>query len=262
MASVLNLSPRMEAIVNLCDNVKTIADIGCDHGYITAELILQEKAEKIIATDISEKSLNKAIRLCDAMNIACFVSFREGDGFNVVTKRDRVQLAVIAGMGGREIMNIMLNAPKKLNTFVLQPQSDVILLRQFLINNGFTFLVDQLVKEGGRYYTVMKVTKAKKPQQLSDIEIYFGFTNFRENYQVFYEYLVERYLFLEKFKSKFGELNKKNEEEWYFVNEALGLFGINGEQLLKPESEDEITQEDENLFEEENNNAENNADNE
>ena len=84
MSSLLNLSNRLESVVNLIEYEKVIADIGCDHGYVTAELILANKCDKVIATDISGKSLDKAIRFCDSLNIANFVSFREGDGFNVI----------------------------------------------------------------------------------------------------------------------------------------------------------------------------------
>lgn len=226
MASILNLSDRMKAIVDLCDNVKTIADIGCDHGYVTAELILEEKAEKVIATDISDKCINKAVLLCDSMNIASFISFREGDGFNVITKRDKVNQAVIAGMGGREIISILEKRPKKLYNFVLQPQSDVPLLRQYLVNNGFRFVVDKLIKEDGIYYNLIKVAKKRGRVNYNPLEIYFGFSNFRENYELFYEYLMERYHKLIQYKQLYKALNQKSEEELANVLSALSLYGV------------------------------------
>ena len=226
MASVLNLGTRMEAIIDLCDNVKTIADIGCDHGYITAELILEEKADKIISTDISEKCLNKAILFCDSMNINGFISFRQGDGFEVITKRDRVELAVIAGMGGREIISILEKRPKKLFNFVLQPQSDVPMLREYLVNNGFMFVVDKLVKEDGKFYNVIKVTKRKRKINYNPLEIYFGVTNFRENYELFHDYLMERYNKLSNYKKLYKALNQKSEEELKNVLLALSMYGV------------------------------------
>lgn len=226
MATILNLGTRMESIIELCDNVKTIADIGCDHGYITAELILQEKADKVISTDVSEKCLNKAILFCDSMNINGFISFREGDGFSVITKRDKVNLAVIAGMGGREIISILEKKPKKLFDFVLQPQSDVPLLREYLATNGFMFVVDKLVREDGKYYNVIKVTKRKKKIKYNPLEIYFGITNFRENYELFYEYLIERYNKLSTYKELYKALNQKSEEELQNVLTALSMYGV------------------------------------
>ena len=50
MASVLNIGPRLETVVDLCPRAKIIADIGCDHGYVTAELVLQNKSDMVIAT--------------------------------------------------------------------------------------------------------------------------------------------------------------------------------------------------------------------
>lgn len=256
MATILNLSPRMEQIVELCDTVKTIADIGCDHGYITAELILQQKADKVVATDISEKSLNKAVLLCDSMNINSFVSFREGNGFSVITKRDKVKQAVICGMGGREIISILEKRPSKLYNFVLQPQSDVPMLREYLVSNGFEFVVDKLIKENDKYYNVIKVKKAKRRTQYLPIELYFGVTNFRENYKLFYEYLTEKYEELKVFKDKYGDLNAKKEAEWSLTNEALKMFESpsqneeNGEELKEQETvQEELQQENKELVE-------------
>lgn len=226
MASILKLSDRMQAIVDMCDNVRTIADIGCDHGYITAELVLEEKADRVISTDISEKCLNKAILLCDSMNIASFVSFRQGDGFSVITKSDKVNQAVIAGMGGREIISILENRPKKLFDFILQPQSDVPLLREYLIENNFMFVVDKLMKEDGKYYNLMKVTKRKGRVRYNPLEVYFGITNFRENYQLFYEYLMERYEKLMQYKVLYKALNEKSEQELANVLSALSMYGV------------------------------------
>ena len=190
MASILNIGNRLDAIVDLCPTVKKIADIGCDHGYVSCELILQNKAEMVVATEKSSECLNKAVALADSINIMPFISFRQGDGFNAITKYDKINCAVIAGMGGLEIIKILSGKPKKLFDFVLQPTSDVVLLRQWLINNKFNILVDKLVKDGDKYYNVIRVTKGKC--HLADLELYFGKTNFTDNYEIFYEYLIKR----------------------------------------------------------------------
>ena len=107
MSTLLNLSKRLENIVNLCDNTSVVADIGCDHGYVSAELILSNKCDRVVAVDISGRSLGKAIRFADSLNIKNYISFREGDGFNVIYKNDKVKQGIIAGMGGMEIIKIL-----------------------------------------------------------------------------------------------------------------------------------------------------------
>ncbi len=222
MATILNLDKRLETIVSLCDRHKVIADIGCDHGLVTAELILEEKADKVVSTEISRECLNKAIMLANKINILPFISFRECDGFALVTKHDKVEQAVIAGMGGKKIIEIMQKKPKKLWNFVLQPMSDVVELRRFLLANKYRFVIDKLIYQDGKYYNVIKVAKGK--QKLSDLEIEFGFSNFRENYEVLYQYLKEKHDKLTPLKEKYMVLNDENERLLNLVNEALKLF--------------------------------------
>lgn len=228
MATILNLDKRLETIVSLCDRHKVIADVGCDHGLVTAELILQEKAEKVVSTEISKECLNKAIMLANKINILPFISFRECDGFALVTKHDKVEQAVIAGMGGKKIIEIMQNKPKKLWNFVLQPMSDVVELRKFLLANKYRFVIDKLIYDNGKYYNVIKVSKGK--QKMSDLEIEFGFSNFRENYEVLYQYLKEKHDKLQPLKDKYMMLNEENERFLALVNEALKLFEPETEQ--------------------------------
>jgi tRNA (adenine22-N1)-methyltransferase len=229
MATVLNIDKRLESIVELCPTVKKIADIGCDHGYVTCELVLEDKAQMVIATEKSAECLNKAVSLADAINITPFISFRQGDGFEPITKYDKINFAIIAGMGGAEIIKILKKKPKRLYDFVLQPMSDVILLRQYLIENKFNIVVDKLVKEGDKFYNVIRVTKGRcKP--LADLELYFGKTNFTENYEVFYEYLTKQQKKLMDFKAEIGGLSNKLQQELDYVNSAIGLFESAAEQ--------------------------------
>ena len=222
MASVLNLSPRLEAVVDLCPKAKVIADIGCDHGLVTAELVLQDKSEEVIAIEKSAQCLNKAVFLADTINILQFVSFRQGDGFEPTTKHDKIKAAIIAGMGGDEIIKILENKPKKLYDFVLQPMKDASKLREYLVLHGFKILVDKLVKEENRFYDVIRVTKGK--DKLSELELIFGKTNFTDNYEVFYDYLLTRQKQLADFKAQVGALASKLQFEYDKIGEALSLF--------------------------------------
>ena len=219
MSTLLNLSNRLENVVRLCDSVNCIADIGCDHGYVTAELILSNKCDRVVATDISANSLNKAIRFCDSLNIKNYVSFREGDGFNVIYKADKVKQAVISGMGGMEMIKILENKTLKLKNFVLQPMRDVVKLREFLITNKYKIVNDYMVYEDGIFYNIIKVTKGKS--KLKPLEIYFGKDNFDFNISIFKEYLYIEKEKLEELSEKLDGLTKSNEAHLLYVNAAL-----------------------------------------
>lgn len=219
MSTLLNLSTRLENIVSLCDYVKCIADIGCDHGYVSAELILSNKCDKVVATDISPRSLDKAIRFCDSLNINSYISFREGDGFNVIYKQDKVKQGIIAGMGGMEIINILENKHLKLKNFILQPMRDVVKLREYLIQNRYKIIYDYLVFDDGIFYNILKVSKGKS--KLKPLEIYFGKDNFDFNTKIFKEYLLSEKQRVELLSEKIDGLTKANESHLIYVNAAL-----------------------------------------
>lgn len=219
MGTLLNLSNRLEAIVKLVDEYKTVADIGCDHGYVTAELILSNRCEKVVATDISRNSLYKAIRFCDSLNINNYVSFREGDGFSVIYKQDKVKQAIIAGMGGMEIINILENKKFKLKNFILQPMRDVVKLREYLISNKYKILNDFIVYDEGVFYNIIKVTKGRT--KLRPLEIYFGKDNFEYNKEVFKQYLNNEKNKLNELENKVGGLTSSNSSHLAYINAAL-----------------------------------------
>ncbi len=172
------LSYRLSEIVKLCGKAKRIADVGCDHGKVLAELA-KNKAEFLVATDISEPSVKKAEALLTELNFKNF-SVRVGNGCQTLTDADKLDVIVIAGMGGMEIIEILTNATIKLKTLVLQPQNNVIKLRQFLTDNNFYIQTDKVVEDKGKFYNIIKVVKTNEPVGLSTRQLIYGKTNLRE----------------------------------------------------------------------------------
>lgn len=60
---MIESSKRLTAVFHMTPAVHCVGDIGCDHGYISHALLETNRAEKVIATDISAPSLNKAATL-------------------------------------------------------------------------------------------------------------------------------------------------------------------------------------------------------
>ena len=53
MRNSLLKDERLSAVFGLIGSAGLVADVGCDHGYLSAELILSGRAERVIASDIS-----------------------------------------------------------------------------------------------------------------------------------------------------------------------------------------------------------------
>jgi len=98
---------NIECINDCINNKKIVADIACDHGYIGYCVLENKLADKVIFSDISAKSLEKASKLMQNQDKFANFEFLIGDGLNVLYTE--VFASIIAGVGGREIVKILSN---------------------------------------------------------------------------------------------------------------------------------------------------------
>lgn len=176
----MKLIKRLKAIVDLIEKGEfVIADIGADHGYLSKMLIDQNKAKKVIATDISKQSLQKTDDLVKKYKMQDQIETRVGDGLNPV-KYDKLDYVVIAGMGGYEIIKILSQDKYNVNKFILQPSKNqnVVELRKFLNNNFFFIEKDFIIEDNKRFYNTILCYKTSIKQNLNFEQIEFGLTNF------------------------------------------------------------------------------------
>lgn len=167
---MLRLSDRLQMIADQIEPGETMADIGCDHGFLPIYLRLTEKSPKVIVADVSVPSLAKAASnarlhgFCaeaaagDGMRMAADargkddagMDFRAGNGLSVLAPGE-VDAVVIAGMGGKLIRDIMaadLEHTCSFKRFVLQPRIGQGYLRKWLLAHGFAIIKESLVVEG------------------------------------------------------------------------------------------------------------------
>ena len=154
----LPLSNRLLACASFVRPGDRVADIGCDHGYLSIHLLRQGIARNIIASDINEGPLQSAFHNCEKFAVRDRVRFYLSDGFRNVP-RD-FDCAVCAGMGADTMMSIISHAPWLKDPkyrLILQCQSKRPELRQWLYDSGFRIDRETLAKDGKFVYTVMEV---------------------------------------------------------------------------------------------------------
>ncbi len=167
------MSLRLEQIADMAPKVKTIADIGCDHGMTAISLIESGKAERVICSDISVKSLDKARRYASEKGLSERISFREGDGLSIL-KESEADAAVISGMGGELITRILgADKEKAPGILILSCNTMAHVLRQWLCDNGYGIEDEELIFEGGRFYPII-LARVGSPKRLGDMELEFG----------------------------------------------------------------------------------------
>ena len=152
-----------------------LADVGTDHAYLPAALILEGKIPWAVAADLRRGPLDRARATVRTYGLSGRVAFRLCDGLTGV-KPDEVDAVAIAGMGGETIAAILSAAPwvrERDVPLILQPMSSMPDLRAWLRGNGFRIGTERLAWEGGTLYTALLV-RAGEMGPLAPAELWAG----------------------------------------------------------------------------------------
>lgn len=178
-------SIRINTIVNAVAQCDTVCDVGCDHGYIGNALLQRNVAKNVIFVDVSQPSLDKARKLVGQNGNARFVC---QDGLQSLS----CDCAVIAGMGGLEIISILDNAQHKPQFVVLQPMRNQIDVRKYLTDNGYNIFSDFTFADE-KFYDLISARLCDTKQSLSQLQLQFGLTNLACPTADFVAYLTKQH---------------------------------------------------------------------
>ena len=156
---MMELSKRLQAVADLVSDGMTVADVGTDHGYIPIYLLKTGKSPRAIAMDVNEGPLIRAKEHIEAFGLSEVIDVRLSDGVKKLVPGE-AECVVIAGMGGALTVRILEDGKElfqSLSEFVLQPQSELWKVRQYLCENGYCIIAEDMVIDDGKYYPMMKV---------------------------------------------------------------------------------------------------------
>ena len=172
----ITLSPRLAATASLVVGGGNIADIGTDHAYLPAHLILINKIPSAIAADIRRSPLENARDTSIRYKIENKLDMRLSDGLKEI-KPEEVDEIVFAGMGGTLIAEKLRECPwakDGKHHFIFQPQSRANDLREFLFSNGFTINKELAVCEGSRYYIALDANYTGEIKEFTLSDCFIG----------------------------------------------------------------------------------------
>ena len=186
------LSDRLKAVMNMVTPGLCVADVGCDHGFLSIALIQNNIASDVIACDVNKGPIESCKENLYLYNLADRVSVRLGDGLKVIEKGE-VQSVVIAGMGGRlmeKIISDSMDVLCEVRELILQPQSEIAALRRFLQENGYQIISENMVCEDDKFYPILKVIHGNMNWD-SEVFFRYGKILLREENAVLHEFLIK-----------------------------------------------------------------------
>lgn len=212
------LSPRLNMILSLAPQAGSYCDIGTDHGFIA--IALAERGSRVLAVDINSAPLKVAganVRRRGVKN----VELRLSNGFSAVGEGE-AECAVMAGMGGDLIKRIISAGIKGAKHLVLQPQSLIYELRDFLSENGFDIVDEELCREEDRFYVSMLARPGSGPVSLSEAEKRLGPVLLKKRPPLFNDYVNDEIRKLRLALSKIERGGAANRAEY---ERLITLYG-------------------------------------
>ena len=191
---MLQIGERLNTAASMVPPCQTMADIGTDHGYLPAYLVLSGRCRKVIASDIAAGPCQAAAETRKKYNLYNEMEIRTAPGLQGLHAGE-AEVVVIAGMGGTTIIGILDQSPEiaaSVRTFVLQPMNAASVLRQWLVQHGYQIAEEALCKENGHIYVIIKAVHEKCRRELALLEAELGPCLLKEQPDLWHEYIKSK----------------------------------------------------------------------
>lgn len=213
-----SLSYRMHRVIDMVSHNanQTIADVGCDHAYVSMYLVDSGFCSRSIAMDVRKGPLEIAKKNVYESGLQEKIDLRLSDGLDKL-KKGEAQSIVIAGMGGNLIINILRAGIDKLTDeteLILQPQSDIYKVRQYLYKElNYIIIEEDMIIDENKFYTIIKAkhrgieleSKTEIKQNIDmydsiddadyskDVEYFYGKLLLESKNEVLRQFLIKSY---------------------------------------------------------------------
>lgn len=223
------LSPRLQLLKKAIQPHSHVGDIGTDHALLLCALARDPLwvESTLIGIEYQEGPLQQARSNLKRFGLEDRVELRLGYGFEPL-QVDEVDTAVLSGLGGRTIVDIVLSAGEKsssLSHLCVQPQRDIAMVRRSLLANGFSLWKEDMIKDRGQYYFCISFKPGVEKRSFSDLELKIGPLLLQEKHPLLCSFLLERE---EKLRNIIENIYRVNPKSPALAQRQRELFGIKG----------------------------------
>jgi len=205
----MELSNRLKVVAAFVTAGYAVADIGTDHGYIPIYLA-KNGSPRVLAMDINEGPLSRAADHIKSYHLESIIETRISDGMQNLNS-DEVQSVVLAGMGGALVIRILSDWPEvtaAIEEFVLQPQSELVKVREYLQINNFIVQEEEMVLEEGKFYPVMHI-KHGYEAPYTPMELRYGRRLLKAKHPLLHQYITREIEQKEQILSQLAKLQSE-----------------------------------------------------
>lgn len=187
---MVQLSKRMKLLASKVTEENRLADIGTDHGYIPIALVLEKKIPSAIAMDVNKGPLARARQHIEEQGLENDIQTRLSDGLEKLCPQE-ADTVLIAGMGGALTVHILeggVHCLDSVQELILQPQSEIYLVREYLCQHDFVIIEEDIVLDEGKYYPMIKAVHGQA-SELTAAEYAYGQKSVQASLEVWKTFL-------------------------------------------------------------------------
>lgn len=205
---------RLKTIASFIEQEDRVADIGCDHAYLSIYLVQNKMCQSVIASDINSNALENAIQNIKKEKLEKKIPVVLSDGLENISQNE-VDTLVLSGMGTTTILHILKDVCQdKIKKIIVQSNNDLYKLRKKMKEYGYFLQQEAIVYEGKHYYCIGKYEQ--KPKVLKKVEFYFGL--YQERNKNYYEFLQK------EMHTIYGRINWKHPKKKLYLLYKMHLL--------------------------------------
>lgn len=155
---------RLQTIAQLVPKGSIVADIGTDHAQLPLFLREQSISPKVYAIDNKPGPLRQAYHNTKGVDGIILVL---ANGIEQLS--DDVTTLVLAGMGGRTIVDILASIPGHVETILVSAHVAMPLVRETLVAKGFAIDAETLVEEAAELYEITRFIRGSAVYSKADL---------------------------------------------------------------------------------------------
>ncbi|CAI8704168.1 tRNA (adenine22-N1)-methyltransferase [Pseudomonas sp. IT-P176] len=167
---------RLERVAAHVPAGARLADIGSDHGYLPVALMRRGAITAAVAGELAATPFHSAQRTVRDNGLQACISVRLANGLAALEPADGITALTICGMGGETIRDILERGKTRLSgqeRLILQPNGGEQPLRQWLMDNSYSILCEEVLRENRFDYEII-VAERTGPVSYSPEQLYFG----------------------------------------------------------------------------------------
>lgn len=201
---------RIETIYSFIDINDRVVDVGCDQAKLG--ILLAARNQKSIASDISEKVIEKASFDIRKLGLDNLIDLRVSNGLSNI-KEDEADTLVLSGMGTHTILEILNNTDLRFKKVITISNNYHDILRNKMNELKYKVETEQIILENNKYYNLILFTEGT--QKYSKKELILGLNHKDNNlYKEYLNYLLNKY----------KKIKESSKDKNYKIDEMINLI--------------------------------------